>query len=226
MAILVIEDEERIAWFLVRGLATHGYPVEHVATGAQALARLSRGGTDLVVLDLALPDIDGLDILRRLREENRPVPVIILTARSDVDDLVRGLDLGADDYLTKPFAFDELLARVRARLRAQPSEEQPPPLHAGNIMLDVVKRQATVEGEVVDLPAREFALLELFLRHPGQVLPRERLLAEVWGSDEEPASNIVEVYVGYLRRKLGEGYVETVRGVGYRFRADRTEQAG
>jgi DNA-binding response OmpR family regulator len=225
MAILVIEDEERIAWLLVRGLANHGYAVEHVATGAQALARLRRGDAELIVLDLALPDIDGLDILRRLREEDRPVPVIILTARSDVHDLVEGLDLGADDYMTKPFAFDELLARVRARLRAKPGEE-PPALHAGRISLDVKKRQATVGGQVVDLPPREFALLELFLRHPGQVLPRERLLAEVWGSDEEPASNIVEVYVGYLRRKVGEGYIETVRGVGYRFRPDRSEQTG
>jgi DNA-binding response OmpR family regulator len=219
MKLLLVEDEERIASFLVRGLEAHGYTVEHVATGAEALARLRGGPPDLVVLDLALPDIDGLDVLRSLREEKRPVSVIILTARADVDDLVDGLDLGADDYLTKPFAFDELLARVRARLRARPAEE-PSVLRAGKVSLDLKTRQAAVEGQVIDLAAREFALLEVFLQHPGQVLSRQQLLAQVWGPGDEPAGNAIEVYVGYLRRKLGDDCIETVRGLGYRFPAD------
>jgi DNA-binding response OmpR family regulator len=218
MNVLLVEDEERIASFIVTGLEAHGYVVEHVATGAEALARLRGSTPDLVVLDLALPDIDGLDVLRRLREEKRPVSVIILTARADVDDLVDGLALGADDYLTKPFAFDEFLARVRARLRARPTIE-PTVLRAGRVSLDLKTRQASVEGEALDLAAREFALLETFLRHPGQVLSREQLLAQVWGGGDEPATNVVEVYVGYLRRKLGDDCIETVRGLGYRLPA-------
>jgi DNA-binding response OmpR family regulator len=219
MRILLVEDEERIASFLVRGLQAHGYAVEHVAGGAEALERLRRATPDLVVLDLALPDIDGLDVLRSLRKEKRPVSVIILTARSDVDDLVGGLDLGADDYLTKPFAFDELLARVRARLRAPHTEEQAV-LRAGEVELDLKTRRATVEGKELDLAAREFALLETFLRHPGQVLSREQLLSQVWGAGDERGSNVVDVYVGYLRRKLGDRCIETVRGMGYRLPAD------
>jgi two-component system, OmpR family, response regulator len=218
MKLLLVEDEERIASFIVTGLEAHGYEVEHVATGAEALARLRGSEPDLVVLDLALPDIDGLDVLRSLREEKKPVSVIILTARADVDDLVDGLDLGADDYLTKPFAFDELLARVRARLRVRPAEE-PTVLRAGKLSLDLKTRQVALEGQAVDLAAREFALLEAFMRHPGQVLSREQLLTQVWGHGDEPAKNVVEVYVGYLRRKLGDDCIETVRGLGYRLPA-------
>jgi DNA-binding response OmpR family regulator len=219
MKILLVEDEERIASFVVTGLEAHGYAVEHVATGGEALARLRDGAPDLIVLDLALPDMDGLDVLSRLREEERPVPVIILTARADMEDLVEGLALGADDYLTKPFAFDELVARVRARLRVRPADE-PTVLRAGKVSLDLKTRRADVEGDVVYLAAREFALLEAFLRHPGQVLSRDQLVAQVWGAGGEPAGNVVEVYVGYLRRKLGEDCIETVRGVGYRLPAD------
>jgi DNA-binding response OmpR family regulator len=219
MRILLVEDEARIASFVTAGLEADGYTVERVATGGAALARLRADGPDLVVLDLALPDIDGLDVLRWLRREESRVPVVILTARADVDDLVEGLDLGADDYLTKPFAFDELLARVRARLRARPSAE-PTVLRAGRVSLDLKTRKAAVEGRVLDLAAREFALLETFLRHPGQVLSREQLLSHVWGSDEQPGRNVVEVYVGYLRRKLGDASIETVRGMGYRLPAD------
>lgn len=218
MRILIVEDEERIASFLVAGLEAHGYAVDRAATGGEALARLRAGTPDLIVLDLALPDIDGLDVLRRLREEHRRVPVIILTARADVHDLVDGLDLGADDYLAKPFAFDELTARVRARLRVRPTEESKV-LRAGDVSLDLKTRQATVAGETFDLASREFALLETFLRHPGQILSREQLLSHAWGSGERGA-NVVEVYVGYLRRKLGDRRIETVRGIGYRLPAD------
>jgi DNA-binding response OmpR family regulator len=218
MTILLVEDEERIASFLTTGLEAEGYAVEHVATGGGALARLRGGAPDLIVLDLALPDIDGLDVLRRVREEEKPVAVIILTARAEMEDLVEGLAL-ADDYVTKPFAFDEFLARVRARLRVRPAEK-PTVLRAGKVSLDLMKRQAEVEGQVLDLSAREFALLEMFLRHPGQVLSRGQLLSEVWGAGDEPGSNVVEVYVGYLRRKLGEDCIETVRGLGYRLPAD------
>ena len=216
---MLVEDEERIASFVVTGLEAHGYAVEHVSTGIEALERLRSAAPELIVLDLALPDIDGLDVLRRVREEKRRAAVIILTARAEVDDLVEGLELGADDYLTKPFAFDELVARVRARLRV-PAPEKPRALQAGKISLDLKMRRASVEGRAVDLSAREFALLEMFLRHPGQVLLREQLLAEVWGAGDEPESNIIEVYVGYLRRKLGEECIETVRGMGYRLRTD------
>jgi DNA-binding response OmpR family regulator len=218
MTILLIEDEERIASFLVAGLEAHGYAVEHVSTGGEALARLRRGAPDLIVLDLGLPDIDGLELLRRLREAKRRDAVIVLTARAEVDDLVEGLELGADDYVTKPFAFDELVARVRARVRTRlcTRAEEPTLLRVGRISLDIKGRKAVVDGRAVDLSAREFALLEMFLKHPAQVLTRDQVLAHVWGPSVERGSNIVEVYVGYLRRKLGEGCIETVRGLGYR----------
>jgi DNA-binding response OmpR family regulator len=228
MTILLIEDEQRIASFLVMGLEARGYAVEHVSTGGQALARLRRGAPDLIVLDLALPDFDGLELLRRLRQDQRRDAVIILTARADVHDVVEGLELGADDYVTKPFSFEELAARIRARVRTQrqtPAEE-PTVLRVGPISLDAQGRRAMVEGQAVDLSARESALLEMFLRHPGQVLTRDQLLAHVWGPDEEHGSNIIDVYVGYVRRKLGEDYIETVRGLGYRLRAVAREQAG
>jgi DNA-binding response OmpR family regulator len=220
VTLLLIEDEERIASCLVTGLEAHGYAVEHVSTGSEALARLRRGAPDLIVLDLGLPDIDGLELLRRLRKDERRDAVIVLTARAEVDDLVEGLELGADDYVTKPFAFDELAARVRARMRTQlrTRAEVPTLLRVGGISLDIKARRAVVEGRAVDLSAREFALLQMFLQHPAQVLTRDQLLTHVWGSSAERGSNIVDVYVGYLRRKLGEDCIETVRGLGYRLR--------
>ncbi|HYT29565.1 MAG TPA: response regulator transcription factor [Actinomycetota bacterium] len=215
MKVLVVEDEDRIASFLVKGLRAEGYAVDRVAGGMDALARTRDPDLDLVILDLGLPDMDGSEVLLRIRQGGVHVPVIILTARGDVDDRVAGLDLGADDYLAKPFAFDELLARVRARLRRR-GGEQSLILTAGEVRLDLRSRRATVDGKAVELTAREFALLETFMRHPKQVLSREQLLSRVWGLGFDPGSNLVDVYVGYLRKKLGETCVETVRGVGYR----------
>jgi DNA-binding response OmpR family regulator len=219
MRVLVVEDEARIASFLLKGLAAAGYAVEHVGTGAEALARVALGGTQLVVLDLRLPDMDGFDVLARLRERGDATPVIVLTARGDVHDRVRGLDLGADDYLTKPFAFDELLARVRARLRdaARPPAGDAAVLESTGLRLDARTRRVEADGAEVALTAREFALLETFMRHPGQVLSREQLLSQVWGYNFDPGTNVVDVYVGYLRKKIG-ARVDTVRGVGYRLR--------
>jgi DNA-binding response OmpR family regulator len=215
MKVLVVEDERRIAAFLVKGLRAHGYEVELEATGAGALQRIGKSSVDLVLLDLQLPDMDGLDVLRRIRAEQRDVAVIILTARALVEDRVEGLDLGADDYVTKPFAFDEVLARVRSRLRPRP--DQPAVvLAAAGLELDLRTRRAVVDGRDVDLSRREFSILEALMRHPGQVLTREQLLGQAWGGPREAQTSVVTVYVGYLRRKLGHERIETVREVGYR----------
>jgi DNA-binding response OmpR family regulator len=171
-----------------------------------------------MILDLGLPGRDGLEVLAEMRGRGERMPVIVLTARDAVPDRVAGLERGADDYVTKPFSFDELLARVRARLRDDRGGE-PTMLRAGGITLDLRTRRADVEGRSVELTAREYALAETFMRHPGQVLSREQLLSHVWGYDFDPGSNVVEVYVRYLRRKLGEERIETVRGMGYRFQA-------
>jgi two-component system copper resistance phosphate regulon response regulator CusR len=213
--ILVVEDEDRIASFLKKGLTANGYVVVRAATGGEALEATQDGGLDLAILDLGLPDEDGLSILQRWRGDGLEMPVIILTARDGIDDRVQGLNLGADDYLPKPFAFDELLARVRARLRPRnggPTTE----LKVGGIRLDLLTRRATVDDRSVELTSREFALLEEFMRHPHQVFTRAHLLSRVWNLDFDPQSNLVDVYVGYLRRKIGETYFETVRGAGYR----------
>ena len=186
--------------------------------GASAIAIASDEDFDLVVLDLGLPDVDGLSVLRELRRRGERMPVIILTARDDLGDKIEGLDAGGDDYVTKPFKLEELLARIRVRLRDGGSGE-PMVLDAGGITLDLRTRRALLEGNLVDLTAREFTMLETLMRHPGQVLSREQLLAHVWGYDYDPGSNVVEVYVRYLRRKLGDEAIETVRGMGYRLRA-------
>jgi DNA-binding response OmpR family regulator len=215
LRILVVEDEERIASFLAKGLRAAGYAVDRAATGAEAVELGRSPHVDLIVLDLGLPDVDGSEVLRELRRAEVRTPVIVLSARSDIDDRIAGLNLGADDYLAKPFAFDELLARVRARLRrvgADPGTT----IRAGDVELDLLTRRAAVGSRSVELTGREFALLETLLRHPNQVLSREQLLSRVWGLSFDPGSNLVDVYIGYLRRKLGEGVVETVRGVGYR----------
>ncbi|WP_338051483.1 response regulator transcription factor [Pseudonocardia acidicola] len=173
------------------------------------------GGFDLLVLDIGVPGTDGFSVLRRLRDERNPIPVIILTARDSVGDTVAGLEGGADDYMPKPFRFEELLARVRLGLTADRSAEMTVLAHGG-LRPDLRTRQAEVGGRTVDLSAREFALAETFLRHPGQVPSREQLLSHVWGYDFDPGSNVVDVYVRYLRRKLGAERIVTVRGMGYR----------
>jgi two-component system copper resistance phosphate regulon response regulator CusR len=216
--ILIAEDERNLVAFLEKGLRAAGYVTTAVGDGPSAIALARDEDFDLMVLDLGLPVLDGTEVLRTLRAQGRRLPILILSARDDVRDKVAGLQLGADDYLTKPFEFDELLARVQVRLRAA-GTSAPTVLTAGGIALDLRTRRATVAGETIELSAREFALLELFLRHPDQVLSREQLLARVWGYDFDPGSNVVEVYVGYLRRKLGAAHVETVRGMGYRLRA-------
>ncbi|AEE45116.1 response regulator transcription factor [Cellulomonas fimi] len=215
--ILIAEDEERIAAFVAKGLRTAGYDATAVTTGDQALARVRAGGIDLLILDLGLPDLDGFQVLRRLRDAGHALPVIVLTARSSVTDTVTGLESGADDYMAKPFRFEELLARVRLRLRQQPQPSgEVTVLTHGPLHLDLRTRRMRVGSHEVDLSAREFALAETFLRHPGDVLTRERLLSEVWGYDFDPGSNVVDVYVRYLRRKVGAEHFDTVRGVGYR----------
>jgi DNA-binding response OmpR family regulator len=213
--ILIVEDEERISSFLEKGLRANGFATDVAFDGRQALQLARPGGFDLLILDLGLPDMDGFEVLRQLRETGARLPVVILTAHDDVRDTVAGLEGGADDYIAKPFRFDELLARVRVCLRGERAPE-PTVLSLGHAALDLRTRQVIIEGRAVDLSARAFALAEGFFRHPGQVLSREQLLSQVWGYDFDPRSNIVDVYVGYLRRKLGKQQISAVRGMGYR----------
>jgi two-component system response regulator QseB len=217
--ILIVEDERRLAGFLERGLEANGHATKVVEEGRDAIALADSQDFDLVILDLGLPDIDGIEVLKMLRQKGEQVPVIILSARDDPVDRVTGLDAGGDDYVTKPFSLDELLARIRLRLRDERRREEPV-LQASGIALDLRRRRVLVEGSVIELTAREFTMLETFLRHRGQVLSKEQLLSHVWGYDYDPGSNVVEVYVGYLRKKLGTNAIETVRGMGYRLRED------
>ncbi|MFD6068351.1 response regulator transcription factor [Amycolatopsis lurida] len=214
-SVLVVEDSARIGAFVEKGLRAQGFATRWVKTGSEGLTEALTGAHDLVVLDLGLPDLDGSDLLRALRAAGRTVPVIILTARDSVVDRVAGLSGGADDYLAKPFAFEELLARIRLRLRGNP-EAEPAVLRAGDLSLDLRTRKVSVAGAEKDLTAREFALLETLLRNRGQVLSREQLLGGVWGFDFDPGSNVVDVYIRYLRGKIGAERIETVRGMGYR----------
>jgi two-component system, OmpR family, copper resistance phosphate regulon response regulator CusR len=216
--ILVAEDEQRIASFLEKGLRANGFTADVAGTGEDALGAALSGSYDLLILDLGLPGPDGFAVLRALREVDRRMPVIILTARDGVEDTVAGLEGGADDYVTKPFRFQELLARIRAQLREERRPEQLE-LRAGEAVLDLRTRRAHVDGRTVELSAKEFALAEAFFRHPGQVLSRQQLLNEVWGYDYDPGSNVIEVYVGYLRRKLGSERIVSIRGMGYRLDA-------
>ncbi|MCZ9354519.1 response regulator transcription factor [Streptomyces mutabilis] len=217
--ILIVEDEERIASFVEKGLRANGFTTTAVADGDAAYEYALTGGFDLVVLDIGLPGRDGFTVLRELRESRVTTPVIVLTARDSVRDTVAGLEGGADDWMTKPFRFEELLARVRLRLRTAARAPEVTVLKSGALSLDLRTRRARAGERTVDLTAREFVLLELFLRHPGQVLSREQILSHVWGYDFDPGSNIVDVYVRALRKKLGAQQVETVRGMGYRLPA-------
>ena len=214
--ILIAEDEQRIASFVEKGLRANGFSTTTVADGETALATACAGGFDLVILDLGLPRLDGFAVLQAMRQARVDTPVIILTARDTVRDTVAGLEGGADDYMTKPFRFEELLARVRLRLKSTDRSPEVTVLRSGELSLDLRTRRARTEESTVDLTAREFALLELFLRHPGQVLSREQILSHVWGYDFDPGSNVVDVYVRTLRRKVGHERIETVRGMGYR----------
>jgi len=216
--ILIAEDEERISSFISKGLRAAGYTPTAVGTGRLAFDHAQTGDFDLLVLDIGLPDEDGFSVLRRLRAKRVTLPVIILTARSSVTDTVAGLEGGADDYMAKPFRFEELLARIRLRLRSDADQGagDVTVLTHGGLALDLRTRRIRVGDRDIDLSAREFALAEAFLRHPGQVLSREQLLSQVWGYDFDPGSNVVDVYVRYLRNKVGPEHVATVRGMGYR----------
>ena len=216
MKVLIVEDEQRIASFLVKGLTAHGYEAIHAATGRDALAQAS--SADVILLDLGLPDVDGLVVLDALRRSSPDAQIIVVTARAEVGDRVEGLERGADDYLVKPFAFDELLARVRARVRSIEAAERRTVAFAG-IELDLVDRRATADGRRIELSAREFDVVRLLIAAGGEVVDRNALLSRVWGYEGfEPRSNPIEVYVSALRKKLGRDRIETVRGRGYRLR--------
>ena len=224
MRILVVEDERKVASFLRQGLQEEGHAVETAGDGAAALDMLLEGpGYDLVVLDVMLPNRDGFDVLKTLRQRRVQTPVLCLTARDAVSDKVAGLDLGADDYLTKPFAFEEFLARVRALLR-RGTGQRAPVLKLADLTLDPATRTVTRDGRRITLTTREYALLEYFLRNVGRVLSRPMIAQHVWGLDFDPESNIIDVYVGYVRRKIdGDGerrLLHTVRGAGYMLSAE------
>ena len=215
--ILIAEDESRISSFIDKGLRSAGFTTLVVSSGTEALERVLAGDADLLVLDIGLPGFDGYEVMRRMRAGGSGIPVIVLTARTSAEDTLASLEGGANDYMPKPFRFDELLARIRLRL-ADASRAVEPVLAVGDLELDLHTRRALVEGREVELSAREFSLAEELMRHAGRVLSREQLLSRVWGFDFDPGSNVVDVYVGYLRSKLGAGRIETVRGMGYRLR--------
>lgn len=221
--ILIAEDNPHITDFLSTGLKAHGYTTLVVGNGNDAAQLAHSDDFDLLILDLGLPGKDGSAVLKELRGQGDPLPVIVLTARDGIDDTVTALEGGANDYMTKPFRFEELLARIRVQLRDRHGNQQLQSetlLRVGDLTLDLITRQAWVSDRVVELSAREFVLAEVLIRHPMQVMSKEQLLNRVWGYDYDPNSNIIEVYIRHLRKKFGDDYIETVRGMGYRLRSD------
>ncbi len=216
--ILIAEDEARIVSFLEKGLQANGYTTIAVGTGNDAIALARDDAFDLLILDLGLPGADGHEVLRQVRGRGERLPIIVLTARSGVEDTVGVLDGGADDHVAKPFRFEELLARIRLRLRDDPAPASAAVLTAGLIELDLRSRCVTVGGNEAVLTSREFSLMETFMRNPNRVLSRMELLSSAWGYDFDPNSNVVDVYVRYLRNKIGGDAIETVRGAGYRLK--------
>jgi DNA-binding response OmpR family regulator len=221
--ILIIEDESTIAELLRTGLTYEGFRVSVVSGGEEGLECADKEDFDLVILDLMLPDIDGFEICRRLRLRGNDIPIIMLTARREIPDRIKGLNMGADDYVTKPFSFEELVARIRAVLRRRGSAAEPTQLSAADITLDLEAHEAYKGGKPLELTPTEFALLELFLRHPRRVFTRETLLNRIWGLDYEGDRNVVDVHISNLRRKLGDRerrLIRTIYGIGYSFRPD------
>ncbi|MDJ0570921.1 MAG: response regulator transcription factor [Pleurocapsa sp. MO_192.B19] len=218
--ILIAEDNFRIAEFIEAGLQAHGYTTLVVKYGKKVVDVANNKNFELLILDLGLPDMDGMEVLWQLRGRGETLPVIVLTARDSLDDKVLGLERGADDYITKPFRFEELLARIRVQLRKinQPTAKDQTKLQIGNLTLNLLTRQVWLGEREIELSAREFTLAETLARHPMQVMSREQLLNRIWGYDYDPGSNVVDVYIGHLRRKLGNNLIETVRSVGYRLR--------
>jgi DNA-binding response OmpR family regulator len=222
MRVLVVEDEATIADFIVRGLTEQGYAVDRAADGKAALDLLAIGSFDAVVLDLLLPRVDGLTVCTRMRERGDRTPVLMLTARDTVEDRVRGLDTGADDYLVKPFAFAELVARIRALSRREPAATTPV-LRIGDLELDTTTREARRASRRIELTTKEYALLEYLMRNPNRVLTRTMITERVWNYDTFNVANVIDVYIGHLRRKIDDGHdaklIHTVRGAGYKIAA-------
>lgn len=218
MRLLVIEDEQKVASFIKQGLEEEGYAVDHAADGASGLRMALEALHDVIVLDVMLPKLDGLSVLQQLRQQNITTPVLLLTVRATIEDKVLGLDAGADDYLTKPFAFEEFVARVRALLRRR-VETAPPVLQVADLALDPARRVVSRGDKKIDLTPREFALLDYFMRNPGRVLTRTMIANRVWDYTFDAATNVIDVYVNYLRKKIDTGHdtrlLHTVRGVGY-----------
>ena len=221
MRVLVIEDDAQIASFVVRGLKQAGYAVDHAPDGETGLALAQSTEYDAAIVDVMLPQLDGISVVKRLRASRRPLPVLFLSAKSSVDDRVKGLQAGGDDYLTKPFAFSELVARVQALIRRATSSPEATRLTAGDVTLDLVTREVTVAGQPVELQPREFSLLGFLLRHVGRPVSKTMILEHVWDYSFDPQTNVIDVVMSRLRAKIDPDHrrIETVRGVGYIFRA-------